>query len=114
MSSRTRRKFVTVEPLEVGDEVAHRLFRDARVQHRRFGAFEEDVGVQSREQQRVYAEFRRDQRKHRRPVGRLFGLRLVAAVRPRLNPRDGRDQRHNHPVGELQCPSRRGSGCLRR
>ena len=57
------------------DEVVHRLFRDRRVEHRRVGAFEQHVRVQRREQQRVNAEFRRDQREHRGPVGCLFGLR---------------------------------------
>ena len=69
-------KLVALQALHVLDEVVHRLLRDGRVEHRRVGPFEQDVRVQRREQQRVDAEFRRDQREHRGPVGRLLLLRL--------------------------------------
>ena len=89
MSSRGPPQLRPVESLQVGGQVLHRLARRRRVDDRRVRAVEEHVGVQHRQQQRVDAEFRRDQREHRGPVGHFVGFvgQSSAMISPR--PRRG-------------------------
>ena len=62
-------EFLTTEALEVGGDVLQRLGGGVGVDDARLGPLQEDKGVQHRQQQRVDAQLRRDQREDGRPVG---------------------------------------------
>jgi hypothetical protein len=61
------------EPLEVRDEVLHRLLARGRVEDVRLRPVEEHVGVQHREQERVDAQLRRNQGEAGGAVGHFTG-----------------------------------------